>query len=114
MSAAEATSTTSLTYDVFVNDPPPQDGDKGGRLVEDLGSGSDWRCVVTWRLPGATATGSAIYRLDVNPDGRYIADGDGPQEVNGFFQVHTSTGDAPNPLWQFDGTVDLSTPISPR
>ena len=71
------------------------------------GPGNDWRCVVTWHLPGATATGSAIYQLDVTPDGRYVADGDGPQEVNGFFQVRTSTGDAPNPLWQFDGTVDL-------
>jgi ABC-2 type transport system permease protein len=88
--------------------------DKGGPLVEDLGPGNDWRCVVTWHLPGATATGSAVYQLDVNPDGRYVADGDGPQEVNGFFQVHTSTGDAPNPLWQFDGSVDLLTPISLR
>ena len=85
--------------------------DKGGSLVEDLGPGNDWRCVVTWRLPGATAIGSAIYQLDVAPDGRYVADGDGPQEVNGFFQVHTSTGDVPNPLWQFDGLVDLLTPL---
>jgi ABC-2 type transport system permease protein len=83
--------------------------DKGGPLVDDVGAGNDWRCVVTWHLPGATATGSAIYQLDVTPDGRYVADGDGPQEVNGFFQVHTSTGDAPNPLWQFDGLVDLLT-----
>ncbi|MBV8948259.1 MAG: hypothetical protein JOZ95_22735, partial [Solirubrobacterales bacterium] len=88
--------------------------DKGGSLVEDVGAGNDWRCVVTWRLPGATAVGSAIYQLDVNPDGRYVADGDGPQEVNGFFQVHTATGDAPNPLWQFDGAVDLLTPTSPQ
>jgi ABC-2 type transport system permease protein len=88
--------------------------DKGGSLVEDLGPGNDWRCVVTWHLPGATATGSAIYQLDVTPDGRYVADGDGPQEVNGFFQVHTSTGDAPNPLWQFDGSIDLLTPTSLR
>jgi ABC-2 type transport system permease protein len=88
--------------------------DKGGSLVEDLGPGNDWRCVVTWHLPGTTATGSAIYQLDVNPDGRYVADGDGPQDVNGFFQVRTSTGDAPNPLWQFDGLVDLLTPISRR
>jgi ABC-2 type transport system permease protein len=86
--------------------------DKGGSLVADVGPGNDWRCVVTWRLPGATAVGSAIYQLDVSPDGRYVADGDGPQEVNGFFQVHTSTGDAPNPLWQFDGIVDLLTPLS--
>jgi ABC-2 type transport system permease protein len=81
--------------------------DKGGPLVDDLGPGNDWRCVVTWHIPGATAIGSAIYQLDVSPDGRYVADGDGPQEVNGFFQVRTSTGDAPNPLWQFDGSVDL-------
>jgi ABC-2 type transport system permease protein len=88
--------------------------DKGGSLVEDVGPGNDWRCVVTWRIPGATAIGSAIYQLDVRPDGRYVADGDGPQEVNGFFQVHTSTGDVPNPLWQFDGAVDLLTPMAPR
>jgi ABC-2 type transport system permease protein len=88
--------------------------DRGGSLVDDVGPGNDWRCVVTWHIPGATATGSAIYQLDVTPDGRYVADGDGPQAVNGFFQVHTSTGDAPNPLWQFDGSVDLLTPISDR
>jgi ABC-2 type transport system permease protein len=87
--------------------------DKGGPLVEDSGPGNDWRCVVTWRIPGSAAVGSAIYQLDVNPDGRYVADGDGPQEVNGFFQVHTVTGDAPNPLWQFDGSVDLLTAVSP-
>ena len=27
--------------------------------------------------------------------------------MNGYFQVRTPTGDAPNPLWQFDGNVDL-------
>jgi ABC-2 type transport system permease protein len=83
--------------------------DKGGDLVDDVGPGNDWRCVVTWHLPGATATGSAVYQLDVSPDGRYVADGDGPQQVNGFFQIYTTTGDAPNPLWQFDGIVDLLT-----
>ncbi|MEZ0073694.1 ABC transporter permease [Planotetraspora sp. GP83] len=86
--------------------------DKGDSRVLDQGPGNDWRCVVSWHLPGATAMGSAIYQLDVTPDGRYVADGDGPKEVNGYFQVRTPTGDAPNPLWQFDGNVDLlaSTP----
>lgn len=83
------------------------DCDKGGDRVEDLGPGSDWRCVVTWHLPGATAVGTAVYQLDVLADGRYEADGDGPKEVNGFFPVRTPTGDRPNPLWQFDGLVDL-------
>ncbi|MEU6137282.1 ABC transporter permease [Nocardioides sp. NPDC047086] len=81
--------------------------DKGGERVEDSGPGADWRCVVTWTLPGATSQANAIYQLDVLPDGRFTADGDGPKEVNGFFQVRTPTGDAPNPLWQFDGLVDL-------
>ena len=80
---------------------------KGGGLVAPEGPG-DWRCTVYWHLPGAgSATGAAIYQLDVNPNGRYVADGDGPQEVNGYFMLHTPTGDAPNPLWQFDGQIDL-------
>ena len=85
---------------------------KGGTPGPATGAGSDWRCVVTWHIPGAGAIGQAIYQLDVTPDGRYIADGDGPQEVNGFFQVHTSSGDIPNPLWEFDGSVNLLSSIS--
>jgi ABC-2 type transport system permease protein len=81
--------------------------DKGGDRVVDRGPGNDWRCVVSWRLPGASAEGSAIYQLDVTADGRYVADGDGPKEVNGYFQVRTPYGDAPNPLWQLDGNIDL-------
>jgi ABC-2 type transport system permease protein len=86
--------------------------DKGGDLVANHGPGNDWRCVVFWRLPRSTAVGQAIYQLDVTPDGRYVADGDGPKEVNGFFQVVTPHGAAPNPLWQIDGVVDLLTPTS--
>lgn len=84
--------------------------DKGGSRVVDEGPGSDWRCVVRWTLPGSTATGTAIYQLDVLADGKYVADGDGPKEVNGWFQVRTPTGDAPNPLWQLDGSLDLLAP----
>jgi ABC-2 type transport system permease protein len=84
--------------------------DKGGLLAADRGPGNDWRCVVSWRLPDAgPAVGTAIYQLDVTADGRYVADGDGPKEVNGFFQVRTRNGRAPNPLWQVDGDVDLLT-----
>ncbi len=86
--------------------------DKGGSRMEDLGPGGNWRCVVTWHLPGATAVGTAIYQLDVTADGRYVADGDGPKEVNGSFTVRTPRGDAPNPLWQLDGSVDLLNPTS--
>ncbi|GAA2385420.1 ABC transporter permease [Dactylosporangium salmoneum] len=80
---------------------------KGGGKVAAQGPGNDWRCTVSWHLPGVEATGTAIYQLDVTADGRFVADGDGPKEVNGYFLVRTPTGDAPNPLWQFDGNVEL-------
>jgi ABC-2 type transport system permease protein len=82
--------------------------DKNGGLVEPAGPGNGWRCTVTWHVPGVTnAVGQAIYQLDVTADGRYVADGDGPIQVNGYFLLRTSTGTASNPLWQFDGIVDL-------
>jgi ABC-2 type transport system permease protein len=86
---------------------------KGGGLIAAEGPGNDWRCVVSWHLPGVEATGSAIYQLDVTSAGRYVADGDGPKEVNGYFQVRTPDGDQPNPLWQFDANVDLL-PTTPK
>lgn len=76
------------------------------------GPGNDWRCVVSWHLPGVEAAGRAVYQLDVAASGRFVADGDGPKDVNGYFLVRTPTGDAPNPLWQFDGTVGLLPAIS--
>jgi ABC-2 type transport system permease protein len=82
--------------------------DRGGGLISPEGPGNDWRCTVSWQVPDVSdATGQAIYQLDVNPNGRFVADGDGPKEVNGYFLVHAPYGNAPNPLWQFDGNVDL-------
>jgi len=84
---------------------------KGSDLVDQEGPGNDWRCTVTWRLPGVSdAIGQAVYQLDVSANGRYVADGDGPNQVNGYFVLHAPYGDAPNPLWQFDGLVDLLAP----
>jgi ABC-2 type transport system permease protein len=81
---------------------------KGGGLSVPEGPGDDWRCLVYWHIPGVNnATAQAVYQLDMNPNGRYVADGDGPTQVNGYFIVHTPYGDASNPLWQFDGNVDL-------
>jgi ABC-2 type transport system permease protein len=80
---------------------------KGDGLENPTGPGNDWRCVVSWHLPGASVTGQAIYQLDVKADGRFVADGDGPKDVNGYYLVRTSTGDQPNPLWQFDANVEL-------
>jgi len=80
---------------------------KSEGLSAQEGPGNDWRCTVSWHIPGVALTGSAVYQLDVTANGRYIADGDGPKEVNGYFLVQTPDGVGPNPLWQFDGSVDL-------
>ncbi|MFF4346938.1 ABC transporter permease [Streptomyces sp. NPDC001530] len=80
---------------------------KGAGQLAAEGPGNDWRCVVSWHLPDVESVGTAIYQLDVTADGRFVADGDGPKEVNGYFLVRTPAGDAPNPLWQFDGNVEL-------
>ncbi|MEY9964311.1 ABC-2 type transport system permease protein [Streptacidiphilus sp. MAP12-16] len=71
------------------------------------GPGNDWRCTVYWNVPGYNVTAQAVYQLNVTPNGRYIADGDGPVQVNGYFLIVTQGRVVPNPLWQFDGNVDL-------
>jgi ABC-2 type transport system permease protein len=71
------------------------------------GPGNDWRCTVTWTVPGYNAPAQAIYQLNVTANGRYTADGDGPVQVNGYFLIITQGTASPNPLWQFDGNVDL-------
>ncbi|WP_147066344.1 ABC transporter permease [Terrabacter aerolatus] len=87
---------------------------RAGSPGDDEGAGNDWRCAVSWHIPGATAVGTALYQLDVAAEGRYVADGDGPKEVNGYFQVRTPSGDAANPLWQIDSLVDLSSRSSSK
>lgn len=86
---------------------------KGDGLENPSGPGNDWRCIVTWHLPGVSLTGQAIYQLDVKADGRFVADGDGPKDVNGYYLVRTPTGNQPNPLWQFDANVELL-PTNPK
>ncbi|GAA1236085.1 ABC transporter permease [Oryzihumus leptocrescens] len=87
---------------------------RAGSAGDDEGPGNDWRCAVSWQIPGAVAVGTALYQVDVAADGRYVADGDGPKEVNGYFTVRTPNGDAANPLWQVDGLLDLSSRSSSK
>ena len=81
--------------------------DKSYGLGAQTGPGNDWRCTVYWIVPGSTVRAQAIYQLNVTANGRYTADGDGPAEVNGYFLIVTAGDAVPNPLWQFDGNVDL-------
>ncbi|AUG76150.1 ABC transporter permease [Kitasatospora sp. MMS16-BH015] len=81
--------------------------DRTEGLGRQEGPGNDWRCTVSWTVPGTTATAQAVYQLDVAPDGHYTADGDGPVQLNGYFLLVIDGAPTPNPLWQFDADVDL-------
>ncbi|MBF9069745.1 ABC transporter permease [Streptacidiphilus sp. NEAU-YB345] len=81
--------------------------DKSEGLGAQQGPGNDWRCTVSWVVGSSGVTAQAIYQLNVTANGRYEADGDGPVQVNGYFLIVAGGKVVPNPLWQFDGNVDL-------
>lgn len=84
--------------------------DNGGPATAQVGPGNGWHCVVSWHVVGAATPARALYQLEVSPDGRFVADGDGPNSVNGYWTIPTPRGPRTNPLWQFDGLLDPAAP----
>ncbi len=82
---------------------------RGGSVdnVQD-GSGT-WLCQITYLVAGPGYPVIAKYNVDVQTDGCYAADGDGPASVNGS---PTITGpryvQIANPLWLIDGCFDTT------
>jgi len=72
------------------------------------GSGN-WLCLITYQVAGPGYPVVAKYKVDVQTDGCYAADGDGPASVNGS---PTITGphyaQLVNPLSLIDGCFDLT------
>jgi ABC-2 type transport system permease protein len=76
---------------------------KGTPDTPQSGSGT-WLCQITYLVAGPGFPVIAKYNVDVQTDGCYAADGDGPASVNGS---PTVTGphyaQVVNPLWLIDG-----------
>jgi ABC-2 type transport system permease protein len=72
------------------------------------GSGN-WLCLITYQVAGPGYPVIAKYKVDVQTDGCYAADGDGPASVNGS---PTITGpnyvQLVNPLSLIDGCFDFT------
>ena len=72
------------------------------------GSGT-WLCQITYQVAGPGYPVIAKYKVDVQTDGCYAADGDGPASVNGS---PTITGphyqQLINPLALIDGCFDIA------
>jgi hypothetical protein len=82
---------------------------KGGTLdVSQSGSGL-WLCQITYLVAGPGYPVIAKYKVVVQTDGCYAADGDGPASVNGSPTV-TGPGYRPliNPLALIDGCFDTT------
>ncbi len=73
------------------------------------GSGSDWLCSIVYLVAGPATPVTARYTVNVQTDGCYAADGDGPLSVNGSPTISGSGNtQIVNPLWAFDGCFDVT------
>lgn len=83
--------------------------DKGGPSTPDEGSGNTWVCTIVWENAGPGTQATAVYSLNVQTNGCYSADGDGPPAINGQQLITSFDGTTyVNPLWEFDGCFDNS------
>jgi hypothetical protein len=78
---------------------------KGGASTPDSGPGDDWVCVVHWPSPSGI-TEPIAYDVRVAANGCYTADG--PASTIGQQTMQTTDGrTVPNPLYAFDGCLNL-------
>lgn len=82
---------------------------KGSPLQPQHGSGNDWVCHVTWLVAGPQTPVTASYSVNVQTNGCYTADGDGPSAVNGATTLIDAQGRTRvNPLRSFNGCFDTT------
>ena len=81
---------------------------KGTPAEVQHGAGSDWVCYVTYTADGAGTDVVATYNVNMQTNGCYAADGDGPTSLNGSRTI-TGAGyrQVLNPLWLINGCFDV-------
>jgi ABC-2 type transport system permease protein len=92
---------------------------KGGATSVQAGPGDDWTCAVDYHVSGLASDVTATYDVNVQSDGCYAAESDGPatvdtplgrQEIGDEARTITAVGAGRvvNPLWLIDGCFDVS------
>ncbi len=80
---------------------------KGTPDTPQSGPGNDWSCQVSYLVDGPGTQVRALYTVNVNTDGCWSADGDGPASVNGARTFTSAGGELRrNPLYLVDGCLD--------
>ena len=81
------------------------DCDRGGPKVPDVGPGPNWICMVTWR-DNHSQPQTGKFELKVKTDATYV--GGGPFKIVGLATITDTHGkDVPNPVFEFDGAINL-------
>ena len=81
--------------------------DKGGAVEADIGPGSNWNCLVSWKDPNdpMPPEGYGKFELDVHSNGCYTAGG--PSKLVGYQTLTDTSGRVvTNPVSEFDGCFD--------
>jgi hypothetical protein len=92
---------------------------KGTPLSAQSGAGNDWVCDISYYVSGLSTSVDAVYNLNVQTDGCYAADSDGPgsvstpvgqQEIGIETRMMTAANrkQVPNPIWLIDGCFDVT------
>jgi hypothetical protein len=81
---------------------------KGTPDSDQQGAGDDWVCHITFLVAGPATPVVATYNVNLQTNGCYAADGDGPTSLNGS-RTLTGAGyrQVPNPLWLINGCFDV-------
>ena len=88
--------------------------DKGGAVEPDVGTGSNWNCLVSWTDPDnpMPPEGYGKIELNVHSNGCYTAAA--PSKLVGFATLTDTRGDEViNPVAEFDGCFDPSSDNTP-
>jgi ABC-2 type transport system permease protein len=82
---------------------------KGTASAAQEGAGNDWVCYISYEVDGPATVVTATYNVNVQTDGCYAADGDGPTSLNGTRTIAAAGNQqVVNPLWLIDGCFDVS------
>lgn len=82
---------------------------KGSPTSLQSGAGNDWVCTIRYAVVPLVGPFEASYNVDVQTDGCYAGDGDGPTSLNTSKEIVGPDGrQVLNPLWLIDGCFDIT------
>lgn len=81
--------------------------DKGGAVEPDVGTGSNWNCLVSWTDPDNPMPPEGYGKIELNVHGNGCYTASAPSKLVGYATLTDTTGnEVINPVAEFDGCFD--------